>query len=824
MVLLVVLLAATAGVVLWGRAQLRGSVPQLDGEHRIRGLTAPVEIARDRLGIPTIRARNREDAARATGFLHAQDRYFQMDLARRRAAGELAALVGGRALAVDREIRVHRFRASARRTIGFLRPSDRAVLEAYTAGVNAGLEALGTPPFEYLVLRQPPAPWLAEDTLLVVLSMFVTLQDDDGDYEATLATMHEVLPAPVAEFLAPRGSEWDTPLLGSAFAVSPIPGAEVYDLRTRRQGRPQRRAPNPQAPNPDGVDSNLGTGTSRPGVEPGSLGVGRWEWGIERDEAIGSNSFAVAGRLVAGGAALVANDMHLTIRVPNTWYRASLEWTDPSNPATPHRLTGVTLPGVPAVVVGSNTHVAWGFTNTYADWSDIVLLETDPARPNEYRTPDGWRAFERFDEIIDIAGEAPERHDVRWTIWGPVIEPDYRGRPRAYRWVAHDTERLAMSITPLEDARTLDEALTGANGVGAPGQNIVVADRSGRIGWSVYGSIPRRAGLDGRLPASWADGTRRWDGWIDDAEYPRVVDPASGRLWTANARVVDGEMLARLGDGSYEIGSRARIIRDRLMARDRFTARDLLDIQLDTRADFLARWRTLLVDTLTPDAVGTDPDRASAREILERNWSGQAAADSAAYRLTRAFRQLLSERITAFVLAECYDADPGFDYTTVRLRDAALWRLATEQPPHLLDPRYATWKEMLVDAIDDTIAQAMQGRRGTLRDRVWSEYNEVAFRHPLSSAIPFAGRWLDMPRVPLSGDLYTPRVHWGAIGASERMVVSPGHEAEGITHMPTGQSGHPLSPFYRNSHAAWLAGEPTPFLPGPAIHTLMLRP
>jgi len=131
---------------------------------------------------------------------------------------------------------------------------------------------------------------------------------------------------------------------------------------------------------------------------------------------------------------------------------------------------------------------------------------------------------------------------------------------------------------------------------------------------------------------------------------------------------------------------------------------------------------------------------------------------------------------------------------------------------------------MLLAAVDATIEQTQRDRGGDLRDRVWSEYNVVAYRHPLSAAIPFAWRWLDMPEATLPGDLYTPRVHWGAIGASERMVVAPGHEADGIMHMPTGQSGHPLSPFYANSHAAWVAGEPTPFLPGPALHTLTLTP
>jgi penicillin amidase len=805
-VALVLLLAAAVVGALWARGQLRGSLAQLEGTRQLTGLSSPVQVTRDALGIPTIRGATRIDVARATGFLHAQDRYFQMDLARRRAAGELSGLVGPRALALDREIRIHRFRAEAQRAVSLTSAGDRAILEAYTAGVNEGLTALAAPPFEYLVLRQDPEPWRVDDSFLVVLSMFVTLQDTDGSYEATLATMAAVLPAEMYAFMAPRGSEWDAPVVGEAFSPPPVPGPSVYDLRSRRTGKP------PSVPRP---------------------GANRVELGEREAAAVGSNNFAVSGRLTADGGALIANDMHLTIRVPNIWYRAALEWPDPSSPAELNRMIGVTLPGVPAVVVGSNTHIAWGFTNTYADWGDIVLLDVDPARPGGYASPHGWREFARHDEVIPVAGQADVHQEVLWTEWGPLLGADPRGHARAYRWVAHDAERLAASVTPLESARTIEEAFDEANGLGTPGQNMVVADRSGRIGWTVYGAIPRRVGIDGELPASWSDGTRGWDGWLADAEYPRILDPADGRIWTANARVVDGEMLEKLGDGSYEIGSRAHIIRDRLFARQHFSARDLLAIQLNTSTEFLSRWRDLLVRTLTDAAVHRPPagagredssDRTLFRKLLTEGWSGAVAPDSVGYRLTRTFREIVSERVMAFVLSECYEADPSFDYTTVRRRDAAIFTLVTAQPLHLLDPRYATWNDLLLESIDATIERAMRDRSGSLRDRTWSEFNDVEYRHPLSAGVPLIGRWLDMPHIDLPGDLYTPRVHWGAIAASERMVVSPGREADGIMHMPTGQSGHPLSPFYANSHTAWAAGEPTPFLPGPTTYTLTLTP
>jgi penicillin amidase len=805
---------------LWGYSRLHASVPILDASTPIKGLSAPVLITRDGLGVPTIRGGSREDVARATGFLHAQERFFQMDLSRRRAAGELSALVGSRTLAIDREIRVHRFRAEARKAVASLTAEDRALLDAYSAGVNAGLSALAAPPFEYLLLRQKPNPWLPEDSLLVVLSMFITLQDHEGTYEATLGTMDDVLPHQMFEFLAPMGTEWDSPLVGDIIPVPPIPGPNVYDLRSRRSGRPA--APlDPQ----QREDISVPMPDSRaPSLVAWMLGIEPWALGIDtsRSEgAIGSNNWAVAGRLAANGGALLANDMHLLVRVPNTWYRASLEWTDRSDLSSSHRLIGITLPGVPALVVGSNTHVAWGFTNSQADWSDLVVLELDPQNHLRYKTPDGWRTLDRYDEVIEVAGGTAEHQTVSWTIWGPVIGADRRGRLRALRWVAHDGEQLGAASRALEDSRTMDEAFDAVNGLGAPGQNFVVADDSGHIGWTVYGAIPRRVGLDGRLPSSWADGSRGWGGSIDRAEYPRLRDPESGRIWTANARVVNGEMLARLGDGNYEVGSRARVIRERLMARDHFTPRDLLAIQLDTGAAFLSRWRDLILQTLTPTTTGGNAKRARLRELVDRRWDGKASASSAGYRLTRMFREQASEMIISFVLAECYESDPAFDYRTVRRREGPIWALVSQKPMHLLDPRFKSWDELLLAAVDAVIDRA--GREGGL-DAPWSRSNLTVYRHPLSSGIPFFGAWLDMPQRPLDGDLYTPNMHWGANAASERMIVSPGREAEGIMNMPTGQSGHPLSPFYANSHDAWMKGEPTAFLPGTTEHTLTLTP
>jgi penicillin amidase len=528
----------------------------------------------------------------------------------------------------------------------------------------------------------------------------------------------------------------------------------------------------------------------------------------------------VAGRHTADGGALLANDMHLGISVPNTWYRVSI--VRPASAGGNLRITGVTLPGAPTVAVGSNGHVAWGFTNSYGDWTDVVIVEADPQNPEVYRTPEGPKRFARITERIGVKGGADVTLEVKETIWGPVLGTDHRGRPRALAWTAHHPQAVNLGLAGLEEARSVDEAMAMANRSGIPPQNFVVADAAGRIGWTIIGRIPRRTGFDGRVPTSWADGSRRWDGWLAPEEAPRIVDPPSGRIWTANARVVEGEMLAKIGDGGYVLGARARQIRDGLMKLEKAAPRDLLAVQLDDRALFLARWRGVLLGALTPQAVAADPRRGELRRLVETTWTGRASVDSVAYRAVRGFRSfLIGQVFTAITGQGDRPAEERFGPT--QQFEAPLWRLVTERPAHLLDPKLKSWNEQLLAAVDALLDfYASQGPR--LADRAWGERNATRFRHPLSRAVPLLGRWLDVPSRRLPGDEEMPRVQGPAHGASERLVVSPGREEAGFFHMPVGQSGHPLSPFYRKGHEAWEEGEPTPFLPGPAVHKLRLEP
>lgn len=794
LVALAVVTAAFAG--LWLHGRLTASLPQLEGERIVPGLGASVTIERDDLGVPTIRAANRSDVASAIGFLHGQERFFQMDLLRRGAAGELAALLGPLAVGADRALRVHGFRRVAERNVQSLTREERELLMAYTTGVNAGLISLGAPPPEYVLLRSQPQPWTPEDSMLVVAAMYLDLQSDLHAREQQLGLMHDLLPQALFDFLTPAGTPWDAPLTGEVMSVPAVPGPEVLDLRLRAPARMREEAHSGSTPIPQ--------------------------------QPSGSNAAAVAGSHAAGGAALLANDMHLGLSLPNIWYRARFIWTDESGAGEAHQVTGLTLPGAAVMITGSNGHIAWGFTNSQGDWADLILLEIDPHDSDIYLTPQGPRRLERRQERISIKGQHDEIADVTSTVWGPVIDQDHRGRWRALRWAAHDPGSANLGLVRLERARELEAALRAAAEMRIPTQNIIVADRTGRIGWTLAGGIPRRLGCDGRLPQSWTSGECGWDGTLAPQEYPLVVDPPWGRIWSANNRHVDGEMLEKIGDGGFDLGARAQQIRDRLLSLERATARDLLAVQLDDRARFLEPWRELLLGALTPEALRGKPDRAEFRRLVEENWTGRAAVDSAGYRLVRAFRILLAEQVFAAITAACAAADRRFNYLKFEQWEGPLWRLVTERPPHLLDPRHASWEAQLLAAVDAVLEQLLpQGeeRHGApLAARTWGERNQVRIQHPLSRAVPVLGRWLDIVPESLPGDANMPRVQAQAFGASARMVVAPGFEQEGLCHMPGGQSGHPLSPYYREGHRAWARGEATPFLPGSTAHRLTLRP
>ncbi|MGB9429372.1 MAG: penicillin acylase family protein [Gammaproteobacteria bacterium] len=772
--------------VIAGTVFVRGSAPQLDGTVKLAGLAAPVTVTRDALGVPTITAQNQGDMARVLGFLHAQDRFFQMDLMRRLAAGELSALVGPAAVKVDEQHRLFRLRVVAQEVMAQATPGQRALINAYTAGVNAGLAALKTRPFEYGILRQRPQPWRPEDSVLVIFAMYFNLQDAYDRRASDLALMRDVMPKSLFDFLNAEGTQWDAPIVGHPMATPRIPSASAVDLR--------------RWPAADFVN------------------IGRVP--LSERQVIGSNSFAVDAAHSADGHATLANDMHLGLAVPNIWYRAQLNYRDTDGAQI--SVTGVTLPGLPIVVVGSNGHVSWGFTNSYGNWVALVNLHLKPDDPGYYLTPDGWRAFTHHQEIIRVAGHKHVIMDMSDTVWGPVVGQDHNGVLRAVHWVADDPSATNAELGDMASARNIQQAMTVANLAGMPEQNFLVADSAGHIAWTIAGRIPVRSGYDPEFPAYWDKPGVGWSGWLVPDQYPRSVDPPDGRLWTANARVVDGKMLEQIGNGGYDLGARAGQIRDDLAAQDKFTPAGMLAIELDDRALFLTRWRSLLLQLLTPKALQSDPRRAQFLHYVE-DWGGKAAIDSVGYRLVRDFRAQVDQTVFEALTAPCKKLDPQFDYGILTQREGPLWAMVTQQPVNLLDPKYKSWNDLLLAAVDQ-VTQTLWVPGTGLATRTWGERNTVRIQQPLSRGLPFLSRWLDMAPIELPGDSNMPRVQGVNFGASERMDVQPGDEQNGIFEMPTGQSGYPFSPFYRNSQPAWEQGAATPFLPGPPQHTLSFQP
>ena len=427
----------------------------------------------------------------------------------------------------------------------------------------------------------------------------------------------------------------------------------------------------------------------------------------------------------------------------------------------------------------------------------MVILEPAAEGPHLYRTPAGPQSLVRVEERLCARDGTCEILSVEESLWGPVIGIDHQGRKLAYRWIAHDPVAVNLrGMLELEHAETASSALAIAHGLGVPHQNLVVGDAQGNIGWTVTSALPRRFGFDGREPGSWADGTKGWSGYLAPQEVPVIYNPEHQRIWTANNRVVGGEALARLGFGAYAHGSRARQIRDSLFAKASFNEPDMLMIQLDDRGVLLERWQTLMLHRLRAGAE--KPQYASLVPKVE-NWGGRAVPDSVGYRLVRTFRtELIRAVYDAYTVPmrtgeaarpDQRSSQPGAS----KQADEPVWRLLTERPAHLVPLGYRDWDAVMDAAIAKTLASVAAQANGRLDAFTWGAANRAEIRHPLARVVPGLSFFLDPPNEAQPGDVYQPRVATPSSGASERFVVAPGHEATGIFHMPTSQTGHPLA-------------------------------
>jgi len=767
-----------------GYAVLRASLPPLDGTLAAHTLSASLSIERDALGIATIQAANRIDLAYGTGFVHGEDRFFQMDLSRRLAAGELSELFGEAALEQDKKARLFRFRTLAGVVLGAASPAQRALVAAYTQGINAGLASLRSRPWEYWLLSAAPVPWRDEDTVLVSYAMWWDLQHGGFASEILKRQINAKLGGAecgsgwkcALQYLYPPRTIWDSPNSSASAAVNT---ASAFD------------------------DADT---LEYPGAASHASAA-------KHPAEAGSNNWALAGRLTTSGAALVASDMHLGLRVPTVWYRMRLRTTEGLD------LNGVTLPGAPFLVAGSNTHVAWAFTNSYGKWLDVDEVACVAVSDAEVRTATESLPLTVIREEIRVRGKPSVSLSVRSGEKGLLFAaaPDEQ-RCWFARWLATVPAATNFNLQLMETAASVDAVLALAPSVGIPHQNVVVGDRDGHIAWTIFGRIPVASGaarLTGNAP------------WTSALQHPHLKDPPSGRLWTANARPIDdARMEALLGDDEtaigvgYDLGARAHQIATDLAAlKSPVTPADMLHVQLDDRAVFLARWHALILELLDADALRDQPRRLAFKRWVAA-WNARASVDSVGYRLVRQFHDETERALWQILMrgiGMTTDASPSDRF------EQALWDLVSTRPPDKIGAEFGSWRELLLREIDATIASIAQDCPELARC-TWGAHHVVRIRHPLSGALPLLAGFLDMPTVELPGDHDMPRVQDGAFGASERFAVSPGHEADAYLHMPGGQSGHPLSPYYRAGFSAWAEGRALPFLPGSVQHRLTLLP
>lgn len=764
----------------------------------IPSLKSEVTIDLDRVEVPTIQAMSIEDAARAEGWIHARERFLQMDLARREAAGELWELIP-QAKARDLETLPLQLRDAAQRALGALPPAQRALLDSYAEGVNAFLAT--TTPFEYNMLKLKPAPWKAEDSLLIQLGMARYL---DSSPQADRARTPLFLAFPkVAEFFTSSRGTLDRSIDGSPLPQPiAIPDAAALDLRRARS------------------NAALPARTQSPSSAE-SIST--------RDVHPGSNAFAVAGSRTKDGRAIVANDMHLMLTAPGIWYRVRLLWPE-------HTLEGLSLPGVPLIVQGTNGHVAWAFTNLTADLADLIVVEADPTDPTRYQTNSGSQPFAT--RVVRVGtGTSAEEVTLRTTEFGPIVETREDGTMLALRWAPLREGGLDCGLFELANAKTLDDALATARGWHGPPQNFLVADNSGRIGWTIAGALPDRSDRTSRI-VSWRDAPE-WRGTLDPGAKPTIVDPAEGILTSANQlSLAPAGPIASLIGADEAHGDRAFRIAELLRARQDWTEVDLHGVQLDVRSPRLVRWRDAIVAALgeklaqeeiahaknANESNASDERSAPAADLtssalaveLLRAWNGDVSVNASAPVLLDAVRSGLRRAMAEALAADARVRGVEIDAQQIvmALDDEALLRILETRPPHLL-PRGQYWSALTQELLDAAATASFVPASGEKPAgfRTRGEVNRAAIRHPAADALGAAARLAEMPRAPLPGHPTTVRVQTPSFGASQRSVVSPSREDEAILVTPAGQSGLPTSPHFRSLHKSWQDGTPYPFRP-----------
>jgi penicillin G amidase len=817
----------------WLRQSLVTSLPQLDGSIAIPALSAPVTIQRDAHGVPHIRAASLDDLLVAQGFVTAQDRLWQMDALRRHASGTLAEILGPALLPHDRLQRTLQLRATADRAIATLPPDQLHALERYAAGVNASIALQQAHlPLEFRLLRYQPAAWTPRDSLLIGLVMFQDLTNTfptQLNREALTARLPQHLVSDLYPVVTWRDHSPAQPTIDLTAPQQSIPNVPLDESQTRLE------KPHPLTTSP--TDLLALRETLRNPICDNCFA--------------GSNDWAVSGVHTADHQPLVSNDMHLAHNVPGIWYEADLETTG-------LHVTGVSLPGVPFIVVGHNEHVAWGFTNLGAEVEAVYIEHT---RGNEYESPDGtWRPILHQQEIIHVKGNKNVTFDLTATQHGTAITPilstilPTEKRTLSLRWTIYDPGTVTSPFYAINTASDATSLVQAFSSFGGPAQNLVYADDQGHIGYHAVGAIPIRGSLANPspidpVPSDALDTTQQWAGTIPYDKLPQTTNPANGILATANSRVTPDDYpypITLNWAAPYRNQRIWKLLAERSVAtRDHLTPADMLAIQTDIYSDVdhvLAQRLAYAIDHATRPELLRDKSEAKrlhqAADLL-REWNGNLDANAAAPAIVVATRATLWPLLIDPQVTPDPQKQPGKHepfpaaalYSWGNKAYAEEW-LVMHTPTRWLPKNYATWDDLLATAVADSLRLAHAPT--DLTSWHYGDFRPINIEHPIYGQSALLQRLIGLPTgtgiQPQSGDDTTIKQVGRAFGPSERFTADLANLDASTLNLVLGQSANPASPWFMDQWPAWYHGTtfPLPFtnaaVDAATTHTLTLNP
>jgi penicillin amidase len=783
----------------WFFRAAKASLPMVDGTLKLSSLTAPVVVTRDSLGVPNISAQNLHDLFFAQGFVTAQDRLWQMDMTRRYASGDLSAILGPEYIKTDEEQRILGLRQVAEKAVANMAPEEHARMQAYADGVNAYIaQHQKTLPLEFRLMTYFPYEWTVEDSMMVGLSMTEFL----NHYMYKKELQRE-------KILARLGPELTADLYVNSSWRDHAPGDEGQSIENEP----------PPGENPE-QEEEEGPGKAQPHKRSSleEMQILRLRSTASRfalDDTLGSdlrpgsNNWVVSGAHTVTGKPMLSNDMHLDLRMPNTWYEAHLTAGD-------YDVVGVTLPGVPYVIVGHNHNVAWGFTNLGPNVEDLYVEKFNER--GEYLTPQGWKQPEHRKEIIRVKGKPDVDIDVVITRHGPIITPIVPGETRqlALKWTIYDSDGN-IPFYAVNSARNWDGFRAAFADFAAPGQNVVYADTDGNIGYQATGHIPIRQG-DGTVPVPGDDDRHEWTGYIPYDKMPSVYDPPSGIIATANARVTPKDYPYTIAV-EWSAPYRVQRIYKLLSANKKYTAADMLNIQTDVLSEidrFCAQRFVYAIDH-TPGAS----QRAKAAADLMRNWDGTMATDLAAPTIAYYSRGALEELLLKSKL--------GDDWKTYRWFMKPVWleNTLTNQPPRWLPSQYANYNALLTAAVESALTE--NNAPTVLSSWRWGKVHKVDVQHAFWSSFPVLKRATPGAQ-PLSGDEETVKQVSTHFGPSERFTADMSDLDHSTLDIVNGQSGNIFDEHFNDQWDAYYHGNtfPLPFstlaVQQAAKHHLRLEP